>query len=196
MNICRIISLIILSFNLISCGEDVLPKPKGLLRLDYPKPDYSFFSSDCPYGFDLNALGNVSYKNDCSAEIEYPLMEGTLYLTYRKVDNNINTLLGDAQKITYEHTRKADNILEEKYVNERQGVYGMFYDISGNAASQSQFYVTDSTHHFITGSIYFRAKPNYDSIFPAAIYLKNDIRRLMETIRWKINSSTIEESKH
>ena len=61
----------------------------------------------------------------------------------------------------------------------------MFYEVDGNAASQSQFYVTDSTKHFLTGSIYFNAKPNFDSIHPAAFYLKNDIRKIMETIRWK-----------
>ena len=94
-------------------------------------------------------------------------------------------MLIDAQKLTYEHVVKADNIAEEKYVNEYHGVYGMFYDVAGNAASQSQFYVTDSTSHFITGSIYFNVTPNYDSILPAAAYLKNDIRHLMESLRWK-----------
>ncbi|MGO1585817.1 MAG: gliding motility lipoprotein GldD, partial [Mesonia sp.] len=58
----------------------------------------------------------------------------------------------------------------------------------GNAASQAQFYVTDSVNHFITGSIYFRSKPNYDSIVPAANYLKNDIKHLMESLTWKEDS--------
>ena len=64
----------------------------------------------------------------------------------------------------------------------------MFYEVGGNAASQSQFYVTDSINHFLTGSLYFYAKPNYDSIYPAAEYLKKDIRQLMETINGKNNS--------
>ncbi len=172
------------SIVLASCGEDTLPKPKAFLSLEYPSPQYKNIQSPCPYTFQKNALGSVNFKSDCNAVVEYPKLNGTLYLTYRKVNNNINSLLQDAQKLTYEHTRKADNILEEKYVNKEQGVYGMFYDVSGNAASQSQFYVTDSTKHFITGSIYFNVKPNYDSIFPAAAYLKNDIRHLMETIEW------------
>lgn len=127
----------------------------------------------------------VSYKSDCSAVLNYPALNGALYLTYRPVTNNINQLLTDAQKLTYEHVIKADNISEEKYLNEEHSVYGMFYDVAGNAASQSQFYVTDSTAHFITGSIYFNVTPNYDSILPAAAYLKNDIRHLMESLRWK-----------
>ncbi|PAM93548.1 gliding motility lipoprotein GldD, partial [Flavobacterium sp. IR1] len=63
--------------------------------------------------------------------------------------------------------------------------YGMFYEVSGDAASQAQFYLTDSVSHFMTGSVYFRAQPNYDSILPAATYLKNDMRHLMETVNWK-----------
>ena len=61
----------------------------------------------------------------------------------------------------------------------------MFYEVGGNAASQSQFYLTDSTEHFLTGSLYFYAKPNYDSILPAAKYLEKDIRHIMETVKWK-----------
>ncbi len=111
-------------------------------------------------------------------------MKGSIYLTYKPVENNLDTLLIDAQRLSYEHVVKADNILEQPFVNDTDQVYGMFYEVSGNAASQSQFYVTDSTRHFVTGSLYFYAKPNYDSILPAAVYLQKDIRRLMESIRW------------
>jgi hypothetical protein len=39
------------------------------------------------------------------------------YLTYKPVNNNINVLLRDAQKLTYEHVIKADDILEQPYLN-------------------------------------------------------------------------------
>ncbi len=171
---------------LLSCKEDVLPKPNGFLALDYQSPEYVTYSGDdCPYRFMKNAGAQVKYKEDCSAILEYPGLNGALYLTYRPVDGNIRQLLTDAQKLTYEHVVKADNIIEEKYINPEKNVYGMFYDVTGNAASQSQFYVTDSTSHFITGSIYFNVTPNYDSILPAAAYLKTDIRHLMESLSWK-----------
>ncbi|HEA29828.1 MAG TPA: gliding motility lipoprotein GldD [Leeuwenhoekiella sp.] len=170
----------------LSCKEDPLPKPNGMLALTYPVADYSSFQpEDCPYSFKKNKLGKVQFEEDCSMIINYPKLNGALYLTYRPVDNNIKQLLTDAQKLTYEHVIKADNIIEEKYINKSSDVYGMFYDVSGNAASQSQFYVTDSTAHFLTGSIYFNARPNYDSIYPAADYLKKDIRHLMESLSWK-----------
>lgn len=168
-----------------SCGEDTLPKPKSQLSLSYPDASYIATLAQCDYNFERNQLGTLNFKSNCNATITYPTLDGSIFLTYRKVDNNIETLLNDAQKLTYEHVSKADDIIEERYVNEEQNAYGMFYDVKGNAASQSQFYITDSTNHFLTGSIYFNAKPNYDSIYPAAIYLKNDIRHLMETINWQ-----------
>jgi gliding motility-associated lipoprotein GldD len=63
--------------------------------------------------------------------------------------------LRDAQKLTYEACYKADDILEQPYRNPAKKVYGMFYQVDGNAATNSQFYATDSTKHFVTGSVYF-----------------------------------------
>ncbi len=169
-----------------SCKQETLPKPPGMLALEYPKADYNqYVPPNCPYTFDKNDIGKVKFEKDCSMIINYPKLNGALYLTYRNVNGDIAKLLTDAQKLTYEHVIKADNIVEQKYLNPDHNVYGMFYDISGNAASQSQFYLTDSISHFITGSIYFNVRPNYDSILPAAAYLKKDIRHLMESLTWK-----------
>ncbi|MEW2920378.1 gliding motility lipoprotein GldD [Muricauda sp. ANG21] len=179
-----LIFLVLMIFTL-GCKDDVQPKPKAMLRLDYPKADYAESNIDCPYTFDQNVLSTIKENQDCSLVLDYPMMKGSVYLTYKPVNGNLDTLLIDAQKLSYEHVRKADNIIDQPFVNPEDGVYGMFYEVSGNAASQSQFYVTDSTEHFVTGSLYFYAKPNYDSILPAAMYLQNDIRRIMETLRWK-----------
>jgi gliding motility-associated lipoprotein GldD len=94
-------------------------------------------------------------------------------------------LLRDAQKLTYEHVIKADDILEQPYINLEKRVFGMFYQVDGNAATNTQFYVTDSTKNFVTGSVYFYAKPNFDSIMPAASYIKNDVQNLIESLKWK-----------
>ena len=61
----------------------------------------------------------------------------------------------------------------------------MFYKVSGNAATKAQFYATDSVNHFLTASIYLYAKPNFDSIMPAADYIRNDMQKMMETLKWK-----------
>lgn len=174
-----------LSLLMMGCKEDVLPKPKAMLRLDYPKAEYVETDMDCAYVFDRNISSNITENKECSLVLDYPMMKGAIYLTYKPVTGNLDTLLVDAQKLSYEHVVKADNIVEQPFMNHEGDVYGMFYEVSGNAASQSQFYVTDSVRHFVTGSLYFYAKPNYDSILPAAMYLQNDIRKIMESLRWK-----------
>ena len=63
-------------------------------------------------------------------------------------------------------------------------MYGILYQIKGNAASQVQFLLTDSVKHFLRGALYFNNRPNKDSIAPVANYITEDIVRLMETAEW------------
>jgi gliding motility-associated lipoprotein GldD len=178
---------------LFSCGEDPVPKPKGFLRLDYPTAQYEQTALNLPFSFEKNTLAEriknvkVDVKNQTyGIDINYPTLKGTIYLTYIKVnEDNLIPLIRDSQNLTQEHTQKADAIEGSIYENKDRKVYGMFYEIGGNAASQSQFYVTDSVNHFLNGSLYFYAKPNFDSILPAADYLKKDIKHIMETLKWK-----------
>ncbi len=170
---------------LISCKKDVLPKPSSQLRLDYQTARYAHFENECPFTFDINEESIIKGKTDCNFTINYPKMKATIYLSYKPIQNNINVLLKDAQKLTYEHVIKADDILEQPFINSDHKVYGMFYQVNGNAATNAQFYVTDSVKHFLDCSVYFYAKPNFDSVMPAASYVKNDMQRLMESLRWK-----------
>jgi gliding motility-associated lipoprotein GldD len=172
-------------YTVTGCKNDVLPKPASYLRLDYPEAEYNSVKGNCPFEFDMNSKAIIKEDKDCGYSITYPKMKATIYLTYKPVNNNINKLLRDAQKLTYEHVIKADDILEQPYLNPDRKVYGMFYQVDGNAATNSQFYATDSIKHFVTGSVYFYTKPNFDSIMPAASYIKNDMQRLMETLKWK-----------
>ena len=180
--------LIVLLFSIIvlSCNEDVVIKPKAQLRLDYSNANYKAFENNCPYRFSINDKVIVQRKNNCGMNLKYPKMNATLYVTYQKVnESNLDSLLRDAQKLTYEHAIKAESIPEQPFVNPKHKVYGMFYMINGNAATQAQFYATDSLRHFLTGALYFETKPNFDSLYPAVVYLRNDIRKLMETLEWK-----------
>lgn len=178
-----LITIILIS--VFGCKDDVLPKPASQLRLDYPIPDYVQFLNNCPFTFDLNSQAKVKDKGNCNFEINYPKMKATIYVTYKPVRNNVNLLLRDAQKLTYEHVIKADDIIEQPFLNPKDKVYGMFYQVSGNAATNAQFYATDSIRHFLDCSVYFYAKPNFDSVMPAVDYVKNDMRAIMETLKWK-----------
>tara|TARA_R110002049_G_scaffold97908_2_gene238496 strand:- start:1118 stop:1723 length:606 start_codon:yes stop_codon:yes gene_type:complete len=187
--------LLFLVFMLLSCNEDYVPKPKAFLRLDYPEAKYVRPNLNLPFTFETNLLAKkVSSKllnattESYGVNIEYPLLKGTVFLTYKAIDGNNKNLeyfIRDAQKLTLEHTKKADEIPKYPYENSVSKVYGMLSEVKGNVASPVQFYVTDSVNHFLTGSLYFNVKPNYDSIMPTANYLQKDIKHLMETLRWK-----------
>lgn len=186
--------LLLIFTTLFSCGETPVPKPKGYLRLDYPEANYKPYNNELPFKFEANMQSDTivykPLKDDVKSfglNIEYKKLKGTIYLTYKAIDGKkrLFKYLKNAQNFTQEHTKKADAIEEVVWENPKSKVYGMFYDVDGNAASQAQFYITDSINHFLTGSLYFYAKPNYDSILPAANYLQKDIKRIMETVTWK-----------
>lgn len=181
----KLFFLLLISILSFSCKNETVPKPSSYLRLDFPIASYMHFENQCSFTFDINSNSVLTQKGTCDFEIHYPKMKATVYITYKKVNNNINLLLRDAQKLTYEHVIKADDILEQPYLNSSKKVYGMFYNVNGNAATNAQFYATDSVKHFVTGSVYFYAKPNFDSIMPAASYIKNDMQNLMESLNWK-----------
>ncbi len=184
----KVLSLVIISMLFFSCGEDKKPKPRGFLALQYPKAEYKRVDIGCPYTFDMNTLAAIKPSRNnipCWIDLKYELLNGVIFITYMPVNNNLDSLLTDAQKLPLRHTIKADVIEGDIYTNKVHDTYGMFYEVGGDAASQAQFYLTDSTEHFITGSVYFNTVPNYDSIIPAAAYLKKDMRHLMESLRWK-----------
>lgn len=171
---------------LTSCGDEVIVKPNAKLRLEYPQAAYKKANNPCSYSFMLNEQATFVPGENCAAKLAYPQMNAAIYLTYQKVRNaNLDSLLYDAQKLAYNHTIKANSIPSQPFVNPENKTYGMFYSINGDAASQSHFYLTDSVQHFVTGSLYFEAKPNYDSIYPAVVYLREDIRTMMETMQWR-----------
>lgn len=181
---------------LTACSDsDYTPKPNAKLRLEYPKADYVKTNLELPFVFDKNTLAKKvtlkqlnSVTNSYGINLEYPALKGTIFLTYKAIENNKDNLLDflkDAQKLTLEHAKKADEMPKYPFENNEKKVYGILSEVKGNVASPTQFYITDSVNHFLTGSLYFRAKPNYDSILPAANYLQKDIKRIMESMEWK-----------
>ena len=169
----RFLTILFASVILSSCLDEVVIKPKAQLRLDYSKAKYKTFESNCSYRFLINEKALIIRKRNCGINIAYPNMKATVYISYQKVtESNLDSLLRDAQKLTYDHAIKAESIPEQPFVNYEEKVYGMFYMINGNAATQAQFYATDSLKNFITGALYFETKPNFDSLYPCSCLFK------------------------
>jgi gliding motility-associated lipoprotein GldD len=169
----------------ISCDEPVLPKPKAYLSLEYPKKEYKKLEVLRPYSFDVLKSTTIIDEKNNWLKITYPNLKASIDITYRPVENNLRELLTEAEKLVFKHAVKAEQIVPKDFINPKRRVFGSIYEITGNAASHLQFHVTDSTNNFIKGSLYFYAKPNYDSILPAVEYIKKDVLKLVETLEWK-----------
>ncbi len=175
---------------LASCGADYSPKPEGYFRIDFPDRDYTVYENDCPFIFEYPSFATISYETGESAEpcwlnIDFPGYKGRLHLSYKEVEGDINVFIEDARKMAYKHTVKAEAIDESMFFDHDKNVYGVLYDIKGEVASSVQFFVTDSTDHFLRGALYFNVQPNKDSLAPVIDYFREDIVNLMETISFE-----------
>ncbi|CAM1350284.1 gliding motility lipoprotein GldD [Tenacibaculum insulae] len=176
--------LLISAMLLVGCGEETLPKPKGYLSLEYQNLGYNKLNNSRPYRFDVAKKATIKNLPQNWLKVQYPKLKASVDITYRPVNNNLRELLIEAEKLVLEHTVKADHISWRDYVDTDKKIYGKMCEISGNAASQIQFHVTDSTNHFLKGSLFFYTKPNYDSILPAVEYIKKDMIHMLETLEW------------
>ena len=167
-----------------SCGDDVLPKPKGYLNLKYPENSYKKLNLKRPYSFNISKQAKVIDEKNNWLKIKYPKLKASIDITYRPIENNLKELLIESEKLVFEHTVKADQISSNDFLNKGKKVFGTVHEITGNAASQIQFHATDSSKHFIKGALFFYTKPNYDSILPAVDYIKKDIATIMESMEW------------
>ena len=119
-------------------------------------------------------------------DIDFPRFKGKIYLSYKEVNDNLFSYLEDSRNLAIKHIPKANAINELLFINEASRVYGLVYEIKGSgAASPYQFYVTDSTQHFVRGSLYFYVTPNNDSLAPVIDFIHEDIEHLINTFEWR-----------
>lgn len=183
-----LIIIFLLAIILVSCkNNDPIPRPKAYFRIDTPVKEYKLYDDVCPFTFEIPVYSFiVKEKQDyCWMDIYFPQNEATIYLTYKEVNDDINTHLEDSREFVYKHTVKADAIEEIIYENPELNVYGTLYDLKGNTATSVQFYLTDSTNHFLRGSLYFNVPPNKDSLAPVIDFIREDIIHMMESFEWK-----------
>jgi gliding motility-associated lipoprotein GldD len=183
-----VLSILIIAL-LSSCNNDKpMPKPRGYFKIDLPeKTTYKTYNEDCPFTFEIPSYAFIIKKEDgyCWMDLYFPSNNATVWLTYKTIDNDLKAHLEDQREFVYKHTVKADAIEEVGFVNDSAKVYGTLYNLKGNTASAVQFYLTDSTTHFLRGSLYFNVPPNKDSLAPVIDFIREDIIHLMESFRWK-----------
>lgn len=180
----------VLVFSIIlACRQPAVPKPRSYFRIDFPEKEYTTFHSDCNYSFEIPIYGTIETSNLSTAEpcwynITFENYKGTIYLTYKPLTGDLSSYAEDIRKIVYKHIIKADDIIESPIYMPESKVYGILYDIKGNTASSVNFFITDSTTGFLSGSLYFDVQPNKDSLAPAIDFFRQDIVHLINTFEW------------
>jgi gliding motility-associated lipoprotein GldD len=178
-----------------SGNTDYTPKRTGYFRIALPERKYTSYNSQGPFTFEYPEYASVQADSGSGAHpywlnILFPRFKCNVYISYLTIDTNLDAYVEECRKFVVEHEVKASAIDEQQVMNARYKIYGTIYDIEGNAASNMQFYLTDSTRNFVRGALYFYAVPNKDSLQPVLTFVKEDIRHLIETFRWKNLANT------
>lgn len=179
-----------------SCQEESFtPKPRAFPKIDFPEKTYQKFDNDfCEFGFEYpsyciiqqdTAFFDQRPVHPCWFDLYYPDFDSRIHFSYYPVGTykSLEKLKTDAFEMADWHNKKA-NYIEELMINKPNNVHGFAFDIEGPVASPFQFYLTDSTNHFLRGSLYFNTQAKPDSLAPVYDFVKRDIMKLIETFEW------------
>jgi gliding motility-associated lipoprotein GldD len=213
-NIHRISGLLLIIILFVSCNSTYTPKPRGYYKIDFPAHSYQMFDQPgFPYSFEYPAYATIAQdstffeqqpENPYWRNIEFPQFHGKIYLSYIEIggksrfkvrnangqyidsvgNNTFDNLIKSSYALTYKHTYKASSIDDSAFTS-ATGIEGIYFKIGGNAATANQFLVTDSVKHFLRGALYFDAAPNEDSLGIVNHFLQQDMKHLINTLKWK-----------
>lgn len=184
-----VLSVILLGMT--SCEKAWLPKPPGYNKIDLPNHRYDKLIGDYPYELDFSTASQVEPDSFNLSErawinLNYKDFGAKVHLTYKKIDGKntkFEVLSNDAFKLTAKHQIKAYGI-EEGILVTPNGYTAVVAELSGEVPTQFQFFVTDSTDHFLRGALYFNTAMKNDSLAPVIEYIKIDMTHLMNSIKF------------
>lgn len=215
MPILRLLSLLVVStVFLLACNSNYSYKKKGYFKILLPNHEYqSFDKSEYPYTFEYPKYATIikdsTYfdskpENDYWINIDFPELHARIFLSYKIIGgkaiykvkqpnglykdsvgiNKFDLMVNDAFNLTNKNDVIATSI-HDSLIHTPNNVTGIFFKVGGNAATAKQFFLSDTTRHFIRGALYFDATPNADSLRPVQDFLQKDIEHMINTFKWK-----------
>ncbi len=181
-----------------SCSEPVAytPKPRAYPKIVFPEKAYQAFDKDyCQFSFEYPTYVNVIQdtlffdekpSNPCWFDLQVPDLNATIHCSYIEVgkEETFDKIISDAYALTNKHNVRADYI-ESIPIQKPNNVSGYLFDVQGSVASPFQFYLTDSTTHFLRASLYVKDKAQPDSLAPIYEFLKQDMVHMINTFEWE-----------
>jgi gliding motility-associated lipoprotein GldD len=182
---------------MISCNSDYSSgKRKGYFHIDLPEKKYQPFDKPgYPYTFEYPVYAKASKDStffddkagDWWVNIDLPQFAGRIYISYKTIggQNKFDSLVRDGFKMAYKQHVDVSTGINDSLMQTPNGVEGVYFSLGGNTATANQFFLTDSTKHFLRGALYFDATPNADSLGIVNDFLKKDLQHLINTLKWK-----------
>ncbi|MBK9337690.1 MAG: hypothetical protein IPM98_14450 [Lewinellaceae bacterium] len=180
-----------------ACEDYVpVPKPRAYPRVIYPEKAYQAFDQAyCNFTFEIPRYAEIERdtvffgeqpESDCWFNINVPSLNAQIHCSYYPVTNRarLDRLVQDAFAMAQKHNIKANYIEEIPVHRTPDRVHGIIFSIEGATASGYQFFVTDSTKHFLRGALYFNTQSRPDSIAPVLDFMRQDVNRMVKTLRW------------
>lgn len=172
-----------------SCDDSDLPKQNGFLRIEFEEPSYLLYNEKntlLNFYYNSSAI-NIDQVGSDQFFLDYFDLNLSLNLSFYEINQkeDLENKFRDFTLILDTHTKKSNGVIMREYDNNNKTIFGKIFEIKGDVASPIQFYLTDSTSSFISGSVNLKRKSKYDSIFPSIQYVKNDILVLFESVNWK-----------
>jgi len=179
-----------------ACNSPYTFKKKGYFHIDFPEKKYQLFNQPgYPYTFEYPVYSQVVKdttffdarpENEWWINIDVPRFGGRIYISYKEVGkNDFDSLVNDGFKMAYKQHTDISTGINDSVMKTPNGAEGIYFSLRGNTATANQFFLTDSTKHFLRGALYFNTSPNEDSLGIVNDFLKEDLHHLINTLKWR-----------
>ena len=210
----KLLFFLLAAASMAACNSTYTSKKKGYFHISLPQHSYvSFDTTGFPYSFEYPVYANIikdstyfdsSPENPYWINIDFPNLNARIFLSYKQIGgkamykikqadgsyrdsvgiNQFDRMVNDAFNLTNKNQAVTTSIKDSLFLT-RNGITGVFFKVGGNAATAKQFFLSDTSTHFLRGALYFDATPNADSLKPVQDFLQADIDHLLNSFRWK-----------
>ncbi|MEP6615161.1 MAG: hypothetical protein ABJA57_01215 [Ginsengibacter sp.] len=209
----RTILFTAIAFLTAACNTGYTSKKRGYFKIEFPQRQYvKFDTAGFPYTFEYPVYARIikdstyfenTADNPFWLNVDFPGFRGKIFMSYKTIGgksiykiktavgykdsaaiNNLDRMINDSYKLTYKNDIKAYSI-EDSVMHTPNHITGIFFRLTGSVATARQFFLTDSTRHFLRGALYFDATPNEDSLKIVNDFLQEDMFHLINTLQWK-----------
>jgi gliding motility-associated lipoprotein GldD len=188
---------------LVSCKEEkvYIPKPRVYPKVEYPQRNYVQFDKDiCDFYFEHpdymvfeqdTKFIYLQAPHACWFNLQMPSLNGDVHFTYTplgpkdSLEQQLHKVYNDAYRMAEDHVSKSNGIEDLLINNPNNHVYGVLFNLEGSVASPFQIVLTDSMHHAVRASLYFKTRPDADSMAPVINFVKTDITGILNSFKWR-----------